>query len=239
MNLLYKRNLETATVLTSLDLAVGYRINSLYDTRLASYTLFTAGSDIVRIHIEFEDVLSVDSVGIGGHSFGEGSTLSVNGNPAQEFSTRTGLVLLDNPLTVSSFDLEIYDPSLSPGGERYIGRLELGDYYITPDISPGIKIDSVSSSDAVFSSSRQVYGYRRAPYARLSLQMPLVETPERRQLMGFFQYVDLFVPFFASLGEECLDIADNYVVLSDNNMLAFQLTEGRFYTCSMVLSEVN
>ena len=238
MDILYKRNLENALAIRSLDLSIGSSLDDLYDTRLASYTHFTSGSDIVRIEVEFSAPLLIDSIGVGGHSFGDGSTISVNGGPAEPLSIKTALVRLSVPEENSLFEIEIYDPTLTPGEPRYIGRLELGERYKTPDISPSVKIDAISSSDAVFSSSRQVYGYRRSPFSRLSVQLPVVEPAEGKALIEFFKYVDIFVPFFISTKDDCLEIADNYTVLSDSNLLAFQLTEGLFYTSSLVLSEV-
>ena len=238
MEILYKRNLETSTVISSLDLSIGYDLDSLYDTRLATYTQFTSGSDIIRIHVEFDTALTVDAIGVGGHNFGPDATLSVNNGSPQPFGQRHAIIFLDAPISATSFDFEFKDPLLSPGDTRYIGRLELGEYYQPPDISHQLKVDAVSNSEAIFSSSRQVYGYRKSPYSRISIQMPLVEIEEGRDLIAFFRYVDVFIPFFVSFDKECFEIRDNYVVLSENNLLAFQLTEGKFYQSSMILSEV-
>ena len=237
MIFLYKRNLQEASALSSLDIAPVSDINNLYDTRLSSYALFTPGDNTVEIDIEFPEPLSYDTIGLGGHSFGEGTTISVNGGEAVAVSQRHAVVNVGAD-SQSVINLLITDPTMLPGTPRYIGRLEIGEGYKTPDISSQVKLDNVSNSESILSTSRQSYGYRKAPYARSSFQFPYITTEERRVMGEFFQYVDVFVPFFASMDEDCIDVFDNYVILEETQTLSFQLNDAMHFSSSVTISEV-
>ena len=237
MIFLYKRNLETASSLSSLDIAPVSDINNLYDTRLSSYALFVPGDNTVEISIEFPAALPFDTIGLGGHSFGEGTTISVNGGEAFTVSQRHAVVNVGTDAQ-SVINLLITDPTLSPGNPCYIGRLEIGEGYKTPDISSQVKLDNVSDSDVILSASRQSYGYRKAPYVRASFQFPYITTEERLVMGAFFQYVDIFVPFFVGMDEDCIEVYDNYVILEETQTLSFQLSDAMHYTSSVTISEV-
>jgi len=240
MLFLYKKNLQTAVSITSTDTSPLTDITRLYDTRLSSFVIFVPGDNTVTIHVSFAESLPYDAIGLGGHSFGEGSTMSVNGGAPLPVTRRHAIV--EQELGASTeFDIIITDPTMGAGDLRYIGRLEIGVLYRSPDVSSQIKIDIVSNSDALFSSSRQVYGYRRDPYARASFQFPLIDTDQRRLMSLVFQYVDVFVPFLAMLEEECYGVSmnTNYVVLEETGVLSFQLNDAMLYTSSITLSEVS
>ncbi|RLD22214.1 MAG: hypothetical protein DRI69_01880 [Bacteroidetes bacterium] len=237
MIFLYKRNLQTATAIASPDISPISEVANLYDTRLSTYALFAPAGNTVSISIPFDEALQFDTIGIGGHSFGEGTTISINGGEAFPVPRRHAVINVGAD-SQTDINILITDPTLIARIPRYIGRLEIGEGYKTPDISAQIKLDNVSNSEAILSASRQSYGYRKAPYARSSFQFPYITTDERRVMGEFFQYVDVFVPFFVGMDEDCIEVFDNYVILEETQTLSFQLSEALHYTSSITVSEV-
>jgi len=238
MKWLYRKNLEKSTLITSPQIVPSSRARNMYDTRLAVYALFsTAGSEF-EINIVMPGVLQIDAVGVGGHNFSEGSTLSVNGGGALPMSQVHALVDVGD-ITAQNFKVIINDPSIQLGETRYIGRLEIGLTYSFPGISYNVKLDEVSNSETILSASRQAYGYRRVTYTRGSVQFPMITREQMEEMTNIFKYLDTFTPFFTHFDEDCIEGKTNYGILEDTKTLSFQMNEAQVYTTSLSISEVN
>ncbi len=237
MKLLYKRDLETSSVLSSPEASVVTPIENLYDTRLSSYVSFVVPAQEVNIHVEFPFIVWVDAIGLAGHNFSPDATISINGS-VPSLIARIHSVIPVTPISGSTFDIKIIDPQIGAGDARFIGRLEIGELVVFPDISSNIKIDEISNSKAILSDSRQAYGYRKATFTRASFQFPIITGPERAVMMGVFKYVDVFVPFFTYLDEDCINKGTFYGIFEDTKTLAFQFNDAHLYTTSVSISEV-
>jgi hypothetical protein len=213
-------------------------MRNLFDTRLSNYTMFSTSGSTIHIHILMPGQLEINAIGLGGHSFSDGSTLIVNGNGPYPVTAVHAFVETET-FSAQSFDIVITDPSIVPGTLSYIGRLELGLSYEFPGISVNVKVDEVSNSNTIISASRQAYGYRRASYTRASVQFPLIERADMDEMTNIFKYVDTFTPFFVTLDEDCVEGTTNYGILEDTNTLAFQMNEAQVFSSSLSISEVS
>ena len=238
MKWLYRKNLEKSTEISSPQVSPVTPLRNLFDTRLSNLVRFSTSGSTIDIHILMPGQLEINAIGIGGHSFGENTTLVVNGHGPYPVEQVHAFVETEE-FAAQSIDITITDPSIIPGVPIYIGRLELGLSYEFPGISVNVKVDEVSNSNAIISASRQAYGYRKATFTRASVQFPLIERDQMDQMIAAFKYVDIFTPFFVTFDEECVIGNTNYGILEDTKTLAFQMNEAQVFSSSLVISEVN
>jgi hypothetical protein len=191
----------------------------------------------------YQSKITATDLLIGGNTINDGDVVLLRANDVDSFNAGTPL---DEVVTWSE---DIIKHNFTKGSYQYywlsvnssnvvdIGRLYLGTAYTTPDISPTITHDKISTSIRSRSVSGQTYMDRGYFYEMINTTYPAATHEEKAELFEIFETIDIGVPFFVTFDESCSDLGTLYVTLEENELRATLLSNPDYYTIGITLRE--
>jgi hypothetical protein len=205
MTIVYTNHVDDATI-TASSSASGFGTANLQDLR-ASRVWRSDGSTSITIVFDFGSAVSFAGVGIAGHNFTSGATVTLEWNSADSWGSPAGSqsVTVDDTC-VAAFTsvsyryarLSVTDAS-NTDGYIEIGRVSVGAAITGPGISDNISIPRRSTTNRQLSRGRQPYIDPGVKYRSATITWPYITEAQRDDMVAVFDAADV-KPVFLDFG---------------------------------------
>ena len=178
--------------------------------------------------------IKLSSIGIAEHNFTSGSTVKLQGNdidvwtsPSKEETLTYTAAIITKFFTEGEYyywRLVVQDSS-NPDGYIEIGRISAGGYLQMPAIEPGFTYPKRTTSIKDMTVTGQVYGDKGIMLRYAEFAFPLIENSERNEIDEMWEEVHNIKPVFLIIYENSLDVIPALYCTIDQEEIPWQKSE--------------
>ena len=203
MKIVYTNHVDDATI-TASSSSTGFGTANLQDSRVSR--VWRSTSTTVTIVFDFGSAVSFAGVGIAGHNFTSGATVTLEWNDADSWGSPAGSQSLTVESTITeTFSsvsyryarLSVTDASNSDGYIE-IGRVAIGAAMTDPEIGIEAQFPRQSTTTKALSRGRQLYIDQGVQYRAATVTWPEVTSAQRDDFVTVFDAAEagpIFVDF--------------------------------------------
>lgn len=204
MTIVYTNHVDDATI-TASSSSSGFGTANLQDTRAARVYRSTATS--ATLVFDFGSAVSFAGVGIAGHNFTSGATVTLEWNDADSWGSPAGSqsITVDETcvegfgeVTYRYARLSVTDSGNSDGYIE-IGRVSVGQAITGPDIADNVSIPRSTTTNRALSRGRQLYVDEGVRYRSATITWPYITPAQRDDMVAVFNAADV-KPVFLDFG---------------------------------------
>jgi hypothetical protein len=223
-----------------------YPVTNVLDSRL-SRIFKTDGELTAEIVFDAGSAVTVSGIAIANHNISFSfSTVKLQANATDvwtapsfelDLTCESSLISCDFPEeTYRYWRLQVID-STNANGYIQLGRVWIGQSYVTPGISTTLTHDRTSASVKSSSTSGQTYQDKRFLYSSINTTFPAVTHTEKAEIFNILDTIDIGEPFFVTFDETCSDIGTLYVTMDLSSLRATLLNNRDYYTIGISFIE--
>lgn len=196
-----------------------------------------------NIVIDLGSAQAVSCIGIAGHNFTSGATITLEGNSSDSW----GAPAFSETVTVYDTVLHFFTESTyrywrlvvaDTGVVVTIGRVFLGVYLQMPGAGPAIQLPTTTESLQSVSPFGAVYGDAGRQYRSATVNFPNITQTQRSAIKTMFETVDRYTPVFVAVWPNDYDVEPPIYAVIDQQALDFQHLQNRQFSFGLTLMEV-